>query len=105
MVNNSYIKKLKIMENEEHERQLSVGIPEEFTKQYSFEEGDYVVTSLTDEGILLKKIKHPEKVIVRFRHVTSQGKKIFDYSPVSLKDFNIPYDWDVPYPDKDKKRD
>lgn len=104
MVGNFYIKKLEVMENEELERQLSVGIPDEFAKQYSFKEGDYVVASPAKEGILLKKIKNPEEVILNFSHVNSKGKKVFDYAPVSLMDFNIPYDVDFQFPAKDKNK-
>lgn len=101
MTSNSYIKKLEVMENEETERQLSVGIPEKFAKEYSFKEGDYVIASPAKDGILLKKIKNPEEIILNLSHVTSKGKKVFDYAPVSLKDFNIPYDMDIHYPAKD----
>lgn len=100
MTDKSYIKKLKIMKNREMEKQLSVGIPDEFVKQYTLKKGDYVVASLTKEGILLKKIENPEEVILNFRDVISKG----DYAPISLKDFNIPYDWDVCFPPKYKNK-
>lgn len=88
------------MKNREMERQLSVGIPDEFAKQYSLRKGDYVTVEPTKEGILLKKIKNPEDVILHFRDVKSKG----EYAPVSLKDFKIPYDWDVRFPPKHKNK-
>jgi len=99
MKNNSYIKKLQLMGKDKQYRQLSVGIPDEFAKQYSLRKGDYVVASPTEEGILLKKIKNPEDVILNFSDVISKG----DYAPISLKDFKIPYDWDVRFPPNHKK--
>jgi len=88
------------MKNREMEKQLSVGIPNKFAKQYSLKKGDYVVASPTKEGILLKKIENPEEVILNFSDLISKG----DYAPISLKDFNIPYDWDIRFPPKLKNK-
>lgn len=95
----AYIKRLKFQGRKE-QGQLSVGIPDEFAKQYSLKKGDYVVASPTEKGILLKKIKNPEEVILNFSDVISKG----DYAPISLKDFNIPYDWDIRFPPKYKNK-
>ena len=95
----SFIKKLQVIGEDKQYKQLSVGIPDEFAKEYSLKKGDYVVASPTKEGILLKKIKNPEDVILNFSDLKTKG----DYAPVSLKDFKIPYDWDVRFPPKYKK--
>lgn len=104
MTSNSYIKKLEVMENEETERQLSVGIPDEFATQYSFKEGEYVIASPAKDGILLKKIKNPEKIMLNFQHKTSKGELI-DFPSVRLKGFDFPYDMDLPLPAKYKHKE
>jgi len=99
MNDKSFIKKLQVTGKHKQYKQLSVGIPDEFAKEYSLKKGDYVVAESTKEGILLKKIDNPEEVILNFCDAISKG----DYAPISLKDFDIPYDWDILFPPKYKK--
>ncbi|KYK34779.1 MAG: hypothetical protein AYK22_04715 [Thermoplasmatales archaeon SG8-52-3] len=98
-----YIKKLQVTGEDKQYRQLSVGIPKEFAKRYSFKEGEYIIATLTREGILLKKIKQQEKVNLDMTPKNWPKNSGIEFTPVSLKEFDIPYDCDFLLPAYEKK--
>ena len=52
------LKSFKKLEKKDgiHKKQLSVGIPNEFAKEYSLEDGKYVFLTAVKDGILVKKL-------------------------------------------------
>lgn len=104
MTSNSYIKKLEVKGDVKTGRQLSVGIPDEFITQYSFKEGEYVIATPSEEGVLLKKVKEAEKVMLDMSPENWPKDSGIVFEPVSLKELDIPYDFDCFFQSEEKKK-
>jgi len=61
MESRHYVKKLEKKEGYS-KKQLSVGIPDEFAKEYSLEDGKYVFLSAMKDGILIRKLSDSDKI-------------------------------------------
>lgn len=75
-----YVKKLEKKKGV-HKKQLSIGIPNDFAKEYSLEDGKYVFLSAKKDGILIRRLSDNDILC---------GNPLMEWEIDYEKDFPVP---------------